>query len=77
MQFHNLTPGDLSRRLIQVMASTIRTVSDGSGQSAAAANTIQVTILYNFQPVTPLASIVGASSVHVEASTTMQVQKQQ
>ena len=44
---------------------------------AAAANTIQVTILYNFQPVTPLASIVGASSVHVEASTTMQVQKQQ
>ena len=43
---------------------------------AAAANTIQVTILYNFQPVTPLASIVGAGSVHVEASTTMQVQKQ-
>jgi Flp pilus assembly protein TadG len=44
---------------------------------ATAATTIQVTILYNFQPVTPLASVVGANSVHVEASTTMQVQKQQ
>src|ERR1700686_5832080 len=44
---------------------------------ATAATTIQVTILYNFQPVTPLASVVGASSVHVEASTTMQVQHQQ
>jgi Flp pilus assembly protein TadG len=52
---------------------------DGQDNPApdAAVNTIQVTILYNFQPVTPLASIVGASSVHVEASTTMQVQKQQ
>ena len=44
---------------------------------ATATTSIQVTILYNFQPVTPLASVVGASSVHVEASTTMQVQHQQ
>jgi Flp pilus assembly protein TadG len=51
---------------------------DGNdAQTTAATQTIQVTILYNFQPVTPLASIVGASSVHVEASTIMQVQKQQ
>ena len=51
---------------------------DGNdAQSTAATQTIQVTILYNFQPVTPLASVVGASSVHVEASTIMQVQKQQ
>ena len=50
---------------------------DGNdSQSTAASLTIQVTILYNFQPVTPLASVVGASSVHVFASTAMQVQKQ-
>ena len=49
---------------------------DGNdAQTAAATQTIQVTILYNFQPVTPLGSVVGASSVHVEASTVMQVQK--
>ena len=45
-------------------------------QTTAAQQTIQVTILYNFQPVTPLAQVVGASSVQVLASTTMQVQKQ-
>jgi Flp pilus assembly protein TadG len=44
---------------------------------ATASQAITVTILYNFQPVTPLAGMVGASTVHVEASTTMQVQKQQ
>ena len=44
---------------------------------STAAQTITVTILYNFQPVTPLASVMGAATVHVEASTTMQVQKQQ
>ena len=50
---------------------------DGNdAQTVAATQTIQVTILYNFQPVTPLGSVVGASSVHVEASTVMQVQKQ-
>src|ERR1700682_978496 len=50
---------------------------DGNdAQTVAATQTIQVTILYNFEPVTPLASVVGASSVHVEASTIMQVQKQ-
>jgi Flp pilus assembly protein TadG len=50
---------------------------DGNdSQSAPAQQTIQVTILYNFSPVTPLASVVGAASVHVEAATLMQVQKQ-
>jgi Flp pilus assembly protein TadG len=48
---------------------------DGNdGQTTAALNTIQVRILYNFQPVTPFADLVGASSVHVLSSTTMQVQ---
>ncbi len=51
---------------------------DGNdSQSAPATQTIQVTILYNFSPVTPLAGVVGAGLVQVEASTTMQVQKQQ
>ena len=50
---------------------------DGNdAQAVAATQTIQVTILYNFQPVTPLGSVVGANSVHVDASTIMQVQKQ-
>jgi Flp pilus assembly protein TadG len=44
-------------------------------QAVPAAQTIQVTILYNFSPVTPLADVVGAGTVHVEAATTMQVQK--
>jgi Flp pilus assembly protein TadG len=41
---------------------------------AAATQTIQVTILYNFQPITPMASVIGAGTVHVEASTTMRVE---
>jgi Flp pilus assembly protein TadG len=45
-----------------------------SGQPAPGINTVQVTILFNFQPVTPLADIVGAATVHVVASTTMPVQ---
>ena len=50
---------------------------DGNdAQTTAATQTIQVTILYNFQPVTPLAQIVGASTIQVEASTAMQVQGQ-
>lgn len=49
---------------------------DGNdGQTTAAQQTIQVTILYNFQPVTPLAQVVGANSVQVLSSTVMQVQK--
>jgi Flp pilus assembly protein TadG len=44
-------------------------------QTGAAQNTIKVTILYNFQPVTPFTDLVGASSVHVLASTFMQVQR--
>jgi Flp pilus assembly protein TadG len=51
---------------------------DGNdSQTTAATQTIQVTILYNFSPVTPLAQVVGASLIQVEASTAMQVQKQQ
>lgn len=51
---------------------------DGNdSQTSAATNTIQVTILYNFSPVTPVAQVVGASLIQVEASTTMQVQSQQ
>lgn len=42
---------------------------------SSASDTIQVTILYNFQPVTPFVELVGASSVHLLASTTMKVQK--
>ena len=50
---------------------------DGNdSQATPAQQTIQVTILYNFQPVTPLAQVVGAGSVQVLSSTTMQVQKQ-
>jgi len=50
---------------------------DGNdAQVGAAQNTIEVRILYNFQPITPFADLVGASSVHVLASTTMQVQHQ-
>jgi Flp pilus assembly protein TadG len=51
---------------------------DGNdSQTTAATQTIQVTILYNFSPVTPLATVVGQSLIKVEASTVMQVQKQQ
>jgi Flp pilus assembly protein TadG len=51
---------------------------DGNdSQTTAATQTIQVTILYNFSPVTPLATVVGASLIQVEASTAMQVQNQQ
>ncbi len=52
---------------------------DGQDNPApsVATTTIQVTILYNYQPLTPLADVVGASTVHVVASTTMEVQHQQ
>jgi Flp pilus assembly protein TadG len=51
---------------------------DGNdSQATAATQTIQVTILYNFAPVTPLPQVVGASLIQVEASTAMQVQKGQ
>ena len=49
---------------------------DNETRSTAAQNTIQVLILYNFAPVTPLAQFVGMTSIHVEAQTTMQVQAQ-
>jgi Flp pilus assembly protein TadG len=56
----------------------VYTCFDGSeNQTTAAQQTIQVRILYNFQPVTPLSQVVGASTIHVLASTTMQVQHQQ
>jgi Flp pilus assembly protein TadG len=43
---------------------------------ASAVQTVQVTILYNFAPVTPMADVVGAGMVQVQASTTMRVQQQ-
>ena len=50
---------------------------DGNdAQGTPAQQTIQVTILYNFSPVTPLGDVVGANLIQVVASTTMQVQKQ-
>ncbi len=39
-----------------------------------ASSSVEVTILFNFQPVTPLAEVIGAGTVHVVASTTMPVQ---
>jgi Flp pilus assembly protein TadG len=51
---------------------------DGNdSQSSPAQQTLQVNILYNFSPVTPLAGVVGADMVQVVASTLMQVQAQQ
>lgn len=50
---------------------------DGNdSQATAAQQTIQVTVLFNFQPVTPLAQVIGDGTVQVLASTTMQVQHQ-
>ncbi len=49
---------------------------DHESQSSPAQNTIQVLILYNFTPVTPLAQFVGMAGVRVEAATTMQVEGQ-
>jgi len=48
---------------------------DGNdAQSTPALQTIQVSILYDFSPVTPLTELVGGNLVQVEASTSMQVQ---
>jgi len=47
---------------------------DGLESQSSAAQNVKVTILYNFQPLTPFTELVGASSVHVLASTFMQVQ---
>jgi hypothetical protein len=41
---------------------------------SSAGQWITVTILYNFQPITPMADVIGMGTVHVEASTTMRVQ---
>src|SRR5438445_11766107 len=51
---------------------------DGNdSQVTAATPTLQVITRHTFYVVTPLAQVVGASLIQVEASTTMQVQKQQ
>ena len=42
---------------------------------SSASSTVQVTILFNFQPVTPMSDLIGASTVHLLASTAMQVQQ--
>ncbi len=44
--------------------------------SASPGQTIRVTILYNFSPVTPLVGSFSASSIHVQATTAMVVQGQ-
>lgn len=47
---------------------------DNDSQSAPAQNSVSVTILYSFQPVTPLSDLVGSDLVHVRVATTMQVE---
>lgn len=42
--------------------------------SAPQGSPVTVTILYSFTPVTPMASLVGIGTVHVEAATTMIVE---
>ena len=50
---------------------------DGNdSQTVPATQTVRVTILYSFSPVTPLADVVGAGMIQVQTSTTMQVQNQ-
>jgi Flp pilus assembly protein TadG len=62
----------------QANAGYVYICFDGNdSQSSPAQQTIQVAILYNFAPVTPLASVIGSGTVQVLASTTMQVQHQQ
>jgi Flp pilus assembly protein TadG len=56
-----------ARVFICFNSSSLNTTAPQGGQ-------VTVTILYNFTPVTPMASMVGISPVHVEASTTMIVQ---
>jgi Flp pilus assembly protein TadG len=47
-----------------------------SATSGSAGQTVRVTILYNFTPVTPLVENIGAGHVHVQATTTMVIQGQ-
>ena len=44
-------------------------------QATPAQDTVNVMILYNFQPVTPIADLVGSSYVRVVSNITMQVQQ--
>jgi len=47
-----------------------------SATSGAAGQTVRVTILYNFTPLTPMAENIGGGSIHVQATTTMVIQGQ-
>jgi len=47
-----------------------------SATSGTAGQTVRVTILYNFTPITPAVENITGGSVHVEATTTMIIQGQ-
>jgi Flp pilus assembly protein TadG len=47
-----------------------------SATSGTAGQTVRVTILYNFTPMTPMAENIGSGSIHVQATTTMVIQGQ-
>ncbi len=51
-------------------------VENDSATSGTPGQTVRVTILYNFTPLTPLAENIGSGSVHVQATTTMVIQGQ-
>jgi Flp pilus assembly protein TadG len=47
-----------------------------SATSGTAGQTVRVTILYTFTPITPMVENIGAGHVHVQATTTMIIQGQ-
>jgi len=51
-------------------------VENDSATSGTAGQTVRVTILYNFTPLTPMAENIGSGSIHVQATTTMVIQGQ-
>jgi Flp pilus assembly protein TadG len=56
-------------------SSPLRPNGDDSLSSGTAGQTVRVTILYNFSPVTPLIENVSGN-IHVQATTTMVIQGQ-
>jgi Flp pilus assembly protein TadG len=51
-------------------------VENDSATSGTAGETVRVTILYNFTPMTPMAENIGSGTIHVQATTTMVIQGQ-
>ncbi len=51
-------------------------VESDTATTASPGQTVRVTILYNFSPVTPLLASFAGSSIHVQATTVMVVQGQ-